>query len=256
MNMIRNIKTPHLPKGEVRHIIIGEKYRDLLEKPLSARGIIPLWMPDNPHVDRRLSGHADLSVNKFGKNSAVLSEYLRNSELLEQLYDLKYECVFAKNAEKPEYPYDAGLNVSQIGTSLIYNRRTICEELNNVIEGSVSNRIDCRQGYTKCAVCIVNENSIITADKAIHAKATANGMESLLVSDGIVNLDGFDYGFIGGASFKLNQFQMAFTGTIDSSSEKNAIENFLSARGVEAVYLTGKKLFDIGSAILLTELTE
>ena len=252
--MIRNIKTPHLPKGEVRHAIIGEKYRDLLEKPLILRGIEPIWMPDNPYVDERLSGHADLSANKFGENSVILSKYLQNTELFEQLQSLGYDCFIAENAEKPQYPYDAGLNVCQIADTLIYNRRTVCEELNNKLEGAVSNRIDCRQGYTKCSVCIVNESSIITADKAIHNKVKESGMDSLLINEGIVNLSGFDYGFIGGATFKLNSHQIAFTGMIESSSEKNAIENFLSERGIEAVYLTEKKLFDIGSAILLTEL--
>lgn len=254
--MIRKIKTPHLPKGELRHAIFGEKYRDLLEKTLCDNGIIPLWMPDNPYVDPRLSGHADLSANKFTEKSIILSKYIQNAELFELICSLGYECFFANNAEKPEYPYDSGLNVCQVATNLIYNSKTICEKLNNIIGDCISNRIDCRQGYTKCAVCIVNENSIITSDKTIHTKAVAVGMESLLISDGIVNLDGFDYGFIGGASFKLNQFQLAFTGTIYSASEKNAIENFLTERGIEAVYLTEKKLFDIGSAILLTESAE
>ena len=251
--MIRNIKTPHLPVGELRHVIIGEKYRALLEKPLAALGIIPLWMPNNPYVDARLAGHADLSINKFSKNGAILSEYIQNSQLFEQLQSLGYECIFTENAEKPQYPYDAGLNVCQIGNTLIYNSRTICEVLNKELESTATNRIDVRQGYTKCAVCIVNENSIITQDKAIHSKATSNGIESLLVSDGIAGLEGFDCGFIGGASFKINSHQIAFTGTIECSQEKNAIESFLADRGIEAVYLTERKLFDIGSAILLTE---
>ena len=232
-------------------MIIGEKYRDLLEIPLSERGVIPLWMPDDPYVDGRLSGHADLSLNKFGENNIILSEYLQNTELSEQIRALGYECIFTYNAEKPEYPYDAGLNVCQIGDALIYNSKSVCETLDNTI--CVSNRIDCRQGYTKCAVCVVNENAIITQDKAIHAKAMANGIDSLSVSDGIAELDGFDCGFIGGATFKLSEHQMAFTGTIECPQEKNAIESFLAQRGIEAVYLTDRKLFDIGSAILLTE---
>lgn len=251
--MIRNIKTPHLPEGELRHVIIGEKYRGLLEKPLSALGMIPLWMPDNPYVDERLAGHADLSINKFSENSIILCKFMQNSELSEQLRLLGYECIFTENAEKPQYPYDAGLNVCQIGKTLIYNSRAICEVLNKELEGTVTNRIDVRQGYTKCAVCIVNESSIITADKGIHSKAISNGIDSLLISDGIAELDGFDCGFIGGAAFKTAPDQIAFTGTIECSSEKNAIESFLSARGIEAVYLTERKPFDIGSAILLTE---
>lgn len=251
--MIRNIKTPHLPEGEVRHIIIGEKYRNLLENALFENNLEPIWIPDNPYIDPRLAGHADLSANKFDENSVILSEYLQNSELFEQLTALGYDCILSENAEKKDYPYDAGLNVCQIGTTLIYNSRTICEILNNRLEAITTNRIDCRQGYTKCAVCIADENSIITADKAIADKAKDAGMDVLLINDGIVSLDGFDYGFIGGATFKLSKFKMAFTGTIDSSSENNAVEKFLNERGIEAVYLTQNKLFDIGSAILITE---
>ena len=251
--MIRNIKTPHLPKGEVRHIIIGEKYRNLLENALFENNLEPIWMPDNPYADERLSGHADLSVNKFSENGAILSEYLQNSELFERLSALGYSIILSKNAEKPEYPYDAGLNVCQISDKLIYNNRTICEVLNNQLEGIISNRIDCRQGYTKCSVCIVIENSIITSDRVIADKTKAFGMDVVLTDNSIVELSGFDHGFIGGAAFKLSEFKIAFTGTIESSTEKNAIENFLHEHGIEAVYLTENKLFDIGSAILITE---
>lgn len=251
--MIRNIKTPHLPEGEVRHIIIGEKYRNLLENALFENNLEPIWMPDNPYIDPRLAGHADLSVNKFSENGVILSKYLQNTELFRQLNALGYDCILSENAENKEYPYDAGLNVCQIGTKLIYNSRTICEILNNRLEAFILNRIDCRQGYSKCAVCIADENSIITADRAIADKAKDTGMDVLLINDGIVSLDGYNYGFIGGATFKLSKFKIAFTGVIDSSSEKNAVENFLSEHGIEAVYLTQNRLFDIGSAILITE---
>ena len=251
--MIRNIKTPHLPQGEVRHIIIGEKYRDLLENALYENNLEPIWMPDNPCVDPRLSGHADLSVNKFSENDVVLSEYLRNSELFRRLKGLNYTIFFTKNADSPEYPYDAGLNVCQIADNLIYNSKSICEELNNQFRDIPFNRIDCKQGYTKCSVCIVNENAIITADRVIAEKAETAGMDVLLTDNSIVELNGFGCGFIGGATFKISEFQIAFTGTIDCMLEKNAIENFLNQRGIEVVYLTQNKLFDIGGAILITE---
>ena len=40
---------------------------------------------------------------------------------------------------------------------------------------------------------------------------------------------------------------------IRNTYERNKIESFLSKRGIEAVYLTEDELFDIGSAIPLTE---
>ena len=46
---------------------------------------------------------------------------------------------------------------------------------------------------------------------------------------------------------------MAFTGVINDEAQKARIENFLNRRGISAVYLTERTLFDIGSAIPITE---
>ena len=64
-------------------------------------------------------------------------------------------------------------------------------------------------------------------------------MDSLLINDGIVNMSGFDYGFIGGATFKLNSHQIALTGMIESSSEKNAIEKEQRDKGKEVKKTNG-----------------
>lgn len=66
-------------------------------------------------------------------------------------------------------------------------------------------------------------------------------------------LDGFEHGFIGGASFKVNRNEMAFTGIIEDEAERRSIERFLNERGIAALYLTEYRIFDIGSAIPITE---
>ena len=65
---------------------------------------------------------------------------------------------------------------------------------------------------------------------------------------------GFEHGFIGGSSFKINRNEMAFTGVINDKAERRRIERFLNERGIYAVYLTDGPLFDIGSAIPITEM--
>ena len=64
---------------------------------------------------------------------------------------------------------------------------------------------------------------------------------------------GFEHGFIGGASFKINRNEMAFTGIINDTAERLRIERFLNERGIHAVYLTEESIFDIGSAIPIAE---
>lgn len=148
------------------------------------------------------------------------------------------------------YPMDAGLNFCIVGDKLIYNPKTACESAVSLLK---CEKIPCKQGYTKCSICIVNENSIITADSKIAQSAVLHGIDALLVDKRVATLHGFDYGFIGGASFKIGNNKLAFTGNINNFTEREKIESFLNKRGIEAVYLTSNGLFDIGSAIPLTE---
>ena len=244
--MIRRLRLPHLPEGNVRQIIIGEKYRKLLEKALSEYNIEAFWLKSNPYVDSRLSGHADLSAAHVG-DTVLLAEYLTDSENVNKLIDIGYSCRFVRNCES-KYPGDAGLNFCLIGNRLIADPRISLFEAADGVK-----LISVRQGYTKCSVCVVDENSIITSDKRIGELCLKDGMNVLIIDKPFVELEGFGHGFIGGASFKLSKSKLAFTGVIRNNDIRNRIEGFLSQQGIEAVYLTEKAIFDIGSAIPLTE---
>ena len=245
--MLRFIEKPHLPQGAVRHIIIGEKYQKCLEKSLIEHNLTPIWLKNNDFVDERLSGHCDLMAAHLGGKTVVTSEFLNDSHIFGNL------CVEQLTIQNPTdklYPMDAGLNFCIVGDKLIYNPKTACESAVSLLK---CEKIPCKQGYTKCSICVVDENSIITADSKIAQSAAAHGIDALLVDKRLSALDGFDYSFIGGASFKIGKNKLAFTGNINNVTERERIESFLNKRGIEAVYLTSNGLFDIGSAIPLTE---
>ena len=226
--MLGFVEKPHLPQSRVRHIIVGEKYRKLLKSALIQNNLSPIWLKNNEFVDERLSGHCDLMAAHLGGRRVAVCKFLKNS----QLFD---------NAEMPEeveqltvpdptgkaYPMDAGLNFCIIDRKLIYNPNTANSAVVSELDCEM---IPCKQGYTKCSICVVDENAIITADSKIAQIATENGVE-----------------------FKIDKNKVAFTGMIKNTYERNKIESFLSKRGIEAVYLTEHELFDIGSAIPLTE---
>ncbi len=244
--MERFLDIPHLPQGKVRKIILGEKYRKVLENALLTHDLQPLWLKCNENVDERLSGHCDLmAAHLGGKYLAVLEDKAAQCERINNIQLLKI-----KVPEKTVYPYDAKLNFCIVGSKLIYNPKiadeTAVARLNKVPAA-------CKQGYTKCSVCVVDESSIITADAGIARIAEGVGIGVLLVDEKITALEGFEYGFIGGASFKINRNEIAFTGVIKDAAQKLRIESFLNERGISAVYLTERTLFDIGSAIPITE---
>lgn len=249
--MLGFVEKPHLPQSRVRHIIVGEKYRKLLKSALIQNNLSPIWLKNNEFVDERLSGHCDLMAAHLGGRRVAVCKFLKNSQLLDNAeIPEEVEQLTVPDPTGKAYPMDAGLNFCIIDRKLIYNPNTANSAVVSELDCEM---IPCKQGYTKCSICVVDENAIITADSKIAQIATENGVEALLVEKGLAALDGFEYGFIGGASFKIDRNIIAFTGIIKNTYERNRIEIFLSRRDIEVIYLTEHELFDIGSAIPLTE---
>lgn len=251
--MMNFVKSPNLPRM-AKTILIGEKYSELMKKPLKNKGFLVVEIPDNPDVDKRLSGHADLSVLHVGENKLFLAPYLKGSAFAEVLKQMGFEIAFSTKTQSVLYPDDAGLNLCVCGKHLICNPKS---SDSNIVDYLTKDRglnfLAVKQGYSKCSVCVVNENAIITSDALIHKRAVEAGIESLKIIQGFVDLDGFEYGFIGGASFKLSADELAFTGNLEGHPNKEDIEKFLSLHNVKAVYITNKPAFDIGSALQIVE---
>lgn len=250
---MKYVAKPNLPENS-KLVLIGEKYSKLLAEPLENMGITPLFVPDNPCVDTKVSGHVDLSVIHLGANKIVMAPYLKGSSISEQLINLGFEVTFTETLQTKSYPFDSGFNVCIIDNKLIYNPKTAEKTIVDILtKGERCYSINVKQGYSKCSTCVVNENAIITADEGIDRAARRAGIDSLKIAQGYIDLPGYDYGFIGGASFKINKNTIAFTGLLDNHPDKQRIIDFLSLHNVDALYLTDRPIFDIGSAIPILE---
>lgn len=251
--MMKFVETPNLPVC-AGTVIIGEKYRNILQNSVENLGINVLPMPDDPYVDARLSGHADLSVLHLGGNKLLLAPYLKGSEFSQQLGNMGFDLQFADIEQSSLYPGDAQMNVCILGNKVIYNPKTVPDVMVKYLTfGDRAVQISSRQGYSRCSVCVVNDNAIITADEGICRSAEARGVDVLKIRPGYIDLPGFDYGFIGGASFKISDTKLAFTGRLDRHPDAERIIEFASLHNVDIVYITDKPSFDIGGVIPITE---
>lgn len=233
-------------------VLIGEKYAGLFDSALQNLGVTPLYVPDNPSVDRRLSGHADLSVFYGGGERVFLAPHLRETAFHHRLLQLGFEPVFPKIIQGAEYPQDVQLNACVAGKWLIYSSKSTANEIVDYLTINLRMQpVPVRQGYAGCAVCPVDERSLITADRGIARAAARKGMDVLLIAPGYVELPGFSTGLIGGAAFRLPGGHVAFTGVLDGHPDRENILTFLRRQGLKAVFLTDRPLFDIGSAIPL-----
>ncbi len=235
-----------------KHLVLGEKYYDLLDAAIKKLGLVPLYVPDNPDVDYRLSGHADLSVFYSGGENIFLAPYLQNSDFSRKLIDSGLEVRFCDIKQAEKYPFDAQMNACLCGNALLYSENVTCNDIIKYLTNSREiDLLNCRQGYLNCSVCVVDDNSIITADRGVYAVCKEAGIDVLLISPGFVELTGFDYGFIGGASFKIEDKVLAFTGSLEAHPDCEAILEFIKSKDVEPVFLTDLPIFDIGGAIII-----
>ena len=254
--MMRFVETPNLPVC-ASTVIIGEKYCNILQNGVGKLGINILPMPDNPCIDARLSGHADLSVLHLGGNRLLLAPYLKGSSFSQQLGNMGFDLEFADIEQSALYPNDAQMNVCIIGDKVIYNPKTVPDVMVKYLTfGDRAVQINNRQGYSRCSVCVVNDNAIITADEGIYRSAKAHGIDVLKIMPGYIDLPGFDYGFVGGASFKISDTKLAFTGGLDRHPDAERITEFASLHNIDIVYITDKRAFDIGGAIPIAEISK
>lgn len=168
-----------------------------------------------------------------------------------------------------KYPENIIYNAACTGKYFIHNTKYTDSELLELAE--TFEIIDVPQGYTKCNTLIVDENSIITSDIGIYnscyrqlsfsyenslpkdgksciSSASAPQLEVLLIEKGHIKLQGFDYGFIGGASGRIGD-TIIFNGNITQHPDYEKIAAFIESRALKIKYFTEYTLEDIGSII-------
>ncbi len=154
---------------------------------------------------------------------------------------------------KEGYPLEAGLNCLYMGRKIFCNTKTVLPEVKDYAEKNGICTVHTNQGYTKCSAAIAGENAVITEDKGLYDVLKNEGVDVLLIEKGHVELQGYNYGFIGGASFFDNNTKILyFFGDIDKTPYAEKVYDFCKKQGVKVISLMkDKHLTDYGSAILM-----
>lgn len=230
----------------MKYILIGERYRPFLKKSLEIQGFEPIWMPDNPLFDPRLAGHTDLSAIKLGNKMVVSSHIIRNDELVKKITNRGIEVICCKREQSCAYPKDINLCSCISGDYLIHNTDHTDEA---IIDSCRHKIINVKQGYANCMILALGKR-IITADNGIASICAINEIDVLKISSGGIMLEGFEEGFIGGASF-VYEGTVFFTGDIFMHPDGERIVDYIGDAGYEICCLNDGNLIDIGSAVLL-----
>lgn len=144
------------------------------------------------------------------------------------------------------------LNCALIGKRLLCNEKYLAPEIRAFCETENIQILHTNQGYSKCSVCILDDNAVITDCSSIACLLKNCQIDVLEVKPGYVVLSDKHYGFIGGASGKLNEHQIYFSGDISKHPDFEAINRFLKKHGFEPVFNKNRPLNDFGGFINLS----
>ncbi len=242
---------PNLPDRTVKNVIVSSEISEQIEYSLNNYGIALSKLYGNLNINKSIINHPDLYICHFDESTlfSITDRYklcgrIDFDNFLHNISTINSEGVLL-------YPYDSILNCVILNNNLICNVKNVSKEIIDCANNRNFNIINVRQGYTKCNICVVDENSIITEDIGIYNEMLKQGFNALLLKRHSVLLNGYPYGFIGGASGKISPDKLCFFGNIKLHPEYSEIYKFLYNRGVEAISLSNEPVYDFGSIIPL-----
>ena len=236
----------------MKYVITDCRIDKKCELGLRERGFEPIKLPLFSALQAPVSAHPDMLLF-LGKGRLFChGDYcsIAENELALIAKITGAELVRTRDAMGKEYPSDVIFNAAAVGDCLICRRDAVSPSIVGLYNDDEI--INVKQGYAKCSVCVVNGNAIITADPSIVRAAEKKGIDVLSVSPNGVRLDGYDCGFIGGASGADDE-NVYFCGNIDLHPDGEIIKDFCRKHGKSAVSLSDEPLYDYGTLIFCNE---
>ena len=245
------VEYPNLPE-DAASVLVDCRTPERIVKKLEQMGITCCKGVILEEIHPAVAGHVDMQIVHVGGNTFVCEpRALRHYETMWQ--EKNARLLAGNRLARRNYPEDVAYNIVSVGAYAFHLDAATDEVARRELSRRGVKWETVRQGYSKCSVCVVSQNALITGDKGIAKKAAALGIDVLCIETEKIRLPGMNAGLIGGAGGKLKKDLLAFTGDIKRLGCGQAIEAFCHAHGVRIVCLDDGDVLDIGSIIPITE---
>ncbi len=249
---MRALSLPYLPEHTIFGVLVDFRTDQKIIKNIEKLGIAVYRSREVQTVHPAIQGHADIGLCHVGKETFVCEPTLY--EYYKQLFDgLPINLIAGKSILTSTYPQDIAYNVARIGSFAFHNFSHCDPKISEQFKRLGVHMITVAQGYSKCNLCPISENALITEDESIYKHAVKAGFDVLKIAKGYVRLDGFPYGFFGGASGMLGPKCLAVTGSLCYHPDRKAISAFCAKYDVKIYELSQEIPVDIGSILPIFE---
>ncbi len=227
-------------------IIIDSRMRNFEKEKLKELGYELYEISPNPNLYFEISSHPDIHcININGKIISDSHIKLTNS-------------ILGKTTLQKNYPLDIAYNVCLIKDIAIHNFKYTEPEIIKLLDKFNFKKINIKQGYSKCSIATIGENSVIVTDYKIAETLNTYNIEVLLLSEEITkNIHLFknsqyEYssmtGFIGGVISKIDDF-IFISGDLKLIDKNNLIRNFIEKNNLKIIDFPGYDIIDYGGLI-------
>ncbi|MCK5450656.1 MAG: hypothetical protein KAI70_02680 [Candidatus Omnitrophica bacterium] len=225
---------------------IPKEYMDALRIKFPKILFLPFYgISNNVPVYNSILSHPDIYIFQLNRKTVIHAPGI--SEIFLK-YFKKYNVTLIQGDNDPfgKYPDTAGYNAVCLKGVLFHNFEYTDPVIIRTAKQKGFKLVNINQGYARCATFIISENAVITSDKGMATVFKNNGIDVLTVSSKSIALPGEKYGFIGGASGRLNDDKVFILGDMTLHVEYFEISRFLIKHQVECVSLKGLSLYDAG----------
>lgn len=246
MNESIFIEKPNLPKFAVSELIISGRYKFVIDE-LKRLGISVIETDELSEVYGVEKYHTDISTIHLCNDNLLVAK--NNTVLADKLSFLGYNVSLSKKIISGKYPSCTALNAVLLGNKMICRESSIDDKLIEYCKKNSIKIISVKQGYARCSTAVVAENAVITSDNGIYKACIENSIDALKIESGYIEIEDYDYGFIGGSCGKLSDDILAFCGDVKVHKNYDDIKAFALNYGINLISLSNKRLFDIGGFI-------
>ena len=232
----------------MRKIILSSQIADAFSKA-TGESVLPLKPYEK--LDLPVNSHSDMLLFVIDKTVFCYKEYYeQNKETFFEIESFGYDIIKIEKECQKKYPSDISLNVLKVGKYLLGNKYNIAPEIITYAENNCYEIIDVKQGYSACSTLVLDDNNVITSDKSIEKAIKSLNKSVLIISNEEIHLEGYNCGFIGGATAVVDD-TVYFFGEPNTLNDYNKIKEKISSLNMKIKSILTGRVFDFGGAKVL-----
>ena len=232
-------------------LIIDNRMRKIEKNKLKELGYELIEINSNRTVYSEISSHVDIFCTKI-KNNLIIEDSQYN--LIKENINREIKVIKGTTKIENRYPTDIKYNVCIVGDYAIHNFSYTDKKIYEILKKENYNLINVKQGYSKCSIAVIDENSIITADEGIYNTLKQYNFDILFVDYNlnIKLLNEKEYspmkGFIGGAISRIGN-NIFISGDIEKIDNNKTIKKFIQKKGLGVISFNNLEVIDYGGII-------